>query len=52
MDVYKEFDETFANKFNIESFLSRKVTKKYAFFPYNIPDEADYLEIKYSVTLK
>lgn len=48
MDVYNEFNDNFATKMRMDTFKSRKVKKKYAFDD-NVPMEAEYLEIHYSV---
>ncbi|KAG7160964.1 DNA polymerase alpha catalytic subunit-like [Homarus americanus] len=53
MDVYEEFDSTVSNKFKILQFRSRTVTKKYAFEKSEVPQESEYLEVRYSaVSLK
>ena len=48
-DVYNEFNESFAKKNRMTQFKSRSSTKKYCFNQTNIPSEAEYLEVKYSV---
>lgn len=47
IDVYNEFNDKISEKLGIKTFRSRKVTKKYVFDP-NVPEESDYLEIRYS----
>ncbi|XP_042236184.1 DNA polymerase alpha catalytic subunit-like [Homarus americanus] len=51
MDVYEEFDSTVSNKFKILQFRSRTVTKKYAFEKSEVPQESEYLEVRYSANL-
>lgn len=51
IDVYREFNESIAEKLRIPAFRSRKVTRKYSFDP-NIPTQSDYLEVRYSVSRK
>lgn len=51
MDVYQEFNSTVSDKFKILQFKSKKVTKKYCFDIYEVPDESEYLEVRYSADL-
>lgn len=48
-DVYEEFNNEIAEKIKLQRFRSRKVTKKYAFDP-EIPEQSDYLEVRYPPT--
>ncbi|KAI9348733.1 putative DNA polymerase alpha catalytic subunit [Zopfochytrium polystomum] len=48
-DVYKEFVEV-KKKFKISQFLSKQVTRKYAFELPGIPMESEYLKIAYPYT--
>lgn len=48
--MYNEFN-SIADKYQIQNFKSRKVTKKYAFELADVPDESEYLEIRYSVCI-
>lgn len=50
MDVYQEFNSTVSEKFKILQFKSRKVTKKYCFEKVEVPEESEYLEVRYSVS--
>lgn len=52
MDVYQEFNTSVAQKYKILEFKSKKVTKNYAFEKFEVPNEADYLEVRYSVSTK
>jgi len=49
VDVYNEFNNL-TDKYQIQNFKSRKVTKKYAFDLADVADESEYLEIRYSVS--
>ncbi|XP_063858449.1 DNA polymerase alpha catalytic subunit-like [Scylla paramamosain] len=48
IDVYEEFNASVSNKFKIQQFKSRKITKKYGFGKPGIPVESEYLEVCYS----
>lgn len=48
-DVYKEFNDEIASQLKIQRFLTKKVTKKYAFDP-EIPEQSEYLEVRYPAT--
>ncbi|KAL0275791.1 UNVERIFIED_CONTAM: hypothetical protein PYX00_003535 [Menopon gallinae] len=50
LDVYQEFNQKIANSYKIMNFLSRKVVKKYAFELSDVPEESEYLEVKYPST--
>lgn len=50
MDVYQEFNSTVSEKFKILQFKSRKVTKKYCFEKVEVPEESEYLEVRYTVS--
>ncbi|XP_068206264.1 DNA polymerase alpha catalytic subunit-like [Palaemon carinicauda] len=47
-DVYNEFASNITEKFSILEFKSRKTKKFYAFEKFEVPNESDYLEIRYS----
>jgi len=49
VDVYNEFNNL-TDKYQIQNFKSRKITKKYAFDLVDVADESEYLEIRYSVS--
>lgn len=49
VDVYNEFNNL-TDKYHIQNFKSRKITKKYAFELADVADESEYLEIRYSVS--
>lgn len=49
VDVYNEFNNL-TDKYQIQNFKSRKITKKYAFELADVADESEYLEIRYSVS--
>jgi len=49
VDVYNEFNNL-TDKYQIQNFKSRKITKKYAFDLPDVADESEYLEIRYSVS--
>jgi len=49
VDVYNEFNNL-TDKYQIQNFKSRKITKKYAFDLADVADESEYLEIRYSVS--
>ncbi|OQV12748.1 DNA polymerase alpha catalytic subunit [Hypsibius exemplaris] len=46
-DVQKEFRERIMPEYRIGSFRSMQKTKKYAFEKTEVPDEAEYLEVRY-----
>ncbi|KAJ3366619.1 DNA-directed DNA polymerase alpha catalytic subunit pol1 [Kappamyces sp. JEL0680] len=46
-DVYQEFDQV-RKSFKVSSFMSKPVSRKYAFELPNIPAESDYLKVLYS----
>jgi len=48
VDVYNEFNKL-SDKYHIQNFKSRKISKKYAFDLVDVADESEYLEIRYSV---
>lgn len=48
MDVYEEFTSRTAERYKIQKFRARRVTKKYAFEPPTVPRESEYLEVRYS----
>ncbi|CAL4103579.1 unnamed protein product, partial [Meganyctiphanes norvegica] len=48
MEVYQEFNDVIAKKFKILQFKSKMSTKRYAFEKFEIPAEAEYLEVRYS----
>lgn len=52
MDMYEEFNTTVAAELALKEFKSRKVTKNYCFNLPDIPAQSDYLEVKYSVSIK
>ncbi|XP_041824817.1 DNA polymerase alpha catalytic subunit [Melanotaenia boesemani] len=47
MDIYQEFSEV-SEKFKIMKFKSKKVEKNYAFEIPDVPNQCDYLEVRYS----
>ncbi|TKS87838.1 DNA polymerase alpha catalytic subunit [Collichthys lucidus] len=47
MDVYQEFNEL-SEKFKIMKFKSKKVEKNYAFEIPDVPNQCEYLEVRYS----
>uniref|UniRef100_A0A2S2P4V9 DNA polymerase n=2 Tax=Schizaphis graminum TaxID=13262 RepID=A0A2S2P4V9_SCHGA len=49
VDVYNEFNNL-TDKYQIQNFKSRKITKKYAFDLADVADESEYLEIRYSAS--
>ncbi|XP_022162761.1 DNA polymerase alpha catalytic subunit [Myzus persicae] len=49
VDVYNEFNNL-TDKYQIQNFKSRKITKKYAFDLPDVADESEYLEIRYSAS--
>ncbi|XP_067848908.1 DNA polymerase alpha catalytic subunit isoform X2 [Heptranchias perlo] len=51
LDVYQEFSEVISEKYKIMKFKSKKVEKKYAFEIPDIPENCEYLEIKYTADL-
>ena len=48
-DVYEEFNTKVASRFRIAEFRSKVSTKSYAFEKHEVPNQADYLEVMYSV---
>ena len=46
-DVYEEFNTKITERYKILQFKSRKVEKKYAFEPSDIPRESEYLEVRF-----
>ncbi|CAH0775041.1 unnamed protein product [Bemisia tabaci] len=50
MDVYNEFNNSVSNKYHINQFKSRKVTKNYAFDIPGVPLSSEYLEVRYKAT--
>lgn len=50
VDVYNEFN-SLTDKYHIQNFKSRKISKKYAFDLADVADESEYLEIRYSVRI-
>lgn len=50
MDVYQEFNEDVAKLYNLSSYKSKKVTKKYA-FDSSVPEDSEYLEVRFEVRL-
>ncbi|XP_045609445.1 DNA polymerase alpha catalytic subunit [Procambarus clarkii] len=48
MDVYQEFNSTVSNTHKILQFKSRIVNKKYCFEKCEVPEESEYLEVRYS----
>lgn len=51
MEVYQEFNSTVVQKYKILEFKSKKAKKNYAFEKFEVPNEADYLEVRYSVSI-
>lgn len=49
VDVYNEFNNKISEQLKIKNFRSRKVVRKYAFDP-DIPQQSDYLEVRYSAS--
>lgn len=47
MDIYQEFNEL-SEKFKIMKFKSKKVEKNYAFEIPDVPNQCEYLEVRYS----
>jgi len=47
-DVYREFQDRYAEPCRMMKFTSKRVTKKYAFELPNVPRESEYLEVQYS----
>ena len=47
-DVYKEFNEKIAPRYNIQEHKSKPRQMKYAFEYVDVPNEADYLQVMYS----
>ena len=47
-DVYKEFNEKIAPRYNIQEHKSKPRQMKYAFEFAEVPNEADYLQVMYS----
>ncbi|XP_037088762.1 DNA polymerase alpha catalytic subunit-like [Pollicipes pollicipes] len=47
-DVYDEFNSRVANRFKIAEFRSKVSTMNYAFEKFDVPNQADYLEVMYS----
>ncbi|XP_076323971.1 DNA polymerase alpha catalytic subunit isoform X2 [Tachypleus tridentatus] len=50
-DVYLEFNDVIAEKYKINEFKTKKSVKSYAFGKCDVPDEAEYLEVRYSASL-
>lgn len=50
MEVYQEFNSTVVQKYKILEFKSKKAKKNYAFEKFDVPNTADYLEVRYSVS--
>lgn len=48
----QEFNNTYAIPYKIMRFSSKRVEKKYAFEKTDVPAMSEYLEVKYSVSLK
>ena len=48
-DVYEEFNNKVAGRFKIAEFRSKVSTKSYGFEKFDVPNQADYLEVMYSV---
>lgn len=48
-DVHEEVNNLLTERFKIMRFRARKVTKRYCFDIAAVPDESDYLEVRYSV---
>ncbi|ROT82337.1 putative DNA polymerase alpha catalytic subunit-like [Penaeus vannamei] len=51
MEVYQEFNSTVVQKYKILEFKSKKAKKNYAFEKFDVPNTADYLEVRYSASL-
>ncbi|XP_072901729.1 DNA polymerase alpha catalytic subunit isoform X1 [Hemitrygon akajei] len=51
MDVYQEFSEAIAERYKIMKFKSKRVEKKYAFEIPDIPENCEYLEVRYAADL-
>ncbi|XP_069746281.1 DNA polymerase alpha catalytic subunit isoform X2 [Narcine bancroftii] len=51
MDVYQEFSEAISERYKIMKFKSKRVEKKYAFEITDVPEDCEYLEIKYAAEL-
>lgn len=51
IDVYQEFNSKVSARFKILQFKSRMIKKKYAFENYEVPEESEYLEVRYSADL-
>ncbi|XP_078265270.1 DNA polymerase alpha catalytic subunit [Rhinoraja longicauda] len=51
LDVYQEFSEAISERYRIMKFKSKKVEKKYAFEIPDVPENCEYLEIKYAADL-
>ena len=47
-DVYNEFNEKIAKRYKISEFKSKPRQMKYAFEYFDVPKEADYLQVMYS----
>ncbi|XP_014669272.1 PREDICTED: DNA polymerase alpha catalytic subunit-like [Priapulus caudatus] len=47
-DVYNEFNDKYATEYHIRKFKCKRAKKYYAFEKFEVPSEADYLEVKYS----
>ncbi|CAB3994881.1 DNA polymerase alpha catalytic subunit, partial [Paramuricea clavata] len=47
-DVYQEFNDDIADRYKIMKFSARRTTKRYAFEVEGIPEDSEYLEVKYS----
>lgn len=45
--VYNEFNDKISERYKINQFKSRRVTRKYAFEPATIPRECEYMEVRY-----
>ena len=50
MDVYEEFNTKIMERYKINQYKSRMVTKNYAFDIFEVPSEGEYLEIQYAVS--
>ncbi|XP_067896670.1 DNA polymerase alpha catalytic subunit [Heterodontus francisci] len=51
LDVYQEFSEAISEKYKIMKFKSKKVERKYAFEIPDVPENCQYLEVKYAADL-
>ncbi|XP_041067898.1 DNA polymerase alpha catalytic subunit isoform X1 [Carcharodon carcharias] len=51
LDVYQEFSEAISEKYKIMKFKSKKAERKYAFEIPDVPENCEYLEIKYAADL-